>query len=180
MSLNDASKIPWATDCHFLLGFSDIRKHVPESFIKHFFKFIDEADIYLGRYYPVWRYRMHFATWLKRNNILKHFEKHAKETHGKEKHPIHPQLVSYCLEATASLNAKKVFVLMPNREVIRKRYPNFLQQYHHQLNMAGYEAWDLSDQVSDSLSDNHFRTMTHLNKKGHEKLADLLTERLTS
>lgn len=182
MSLDEHSKpkMPWASDCRFLLGFSDIRKYVPRLFVKHFFKMIDEVDIYLGRYYPLWRYRPHFISWLSRSTILRRFGKDENVNYGKVKKTIDSKLLGYCLETTTSLKAKKVFVLMPQRSMVNKRFPKFIQQYQRQLDATGYEVWDLSHQISDNLSDNHFRTLSHLNKKGHAKLADLLTERLTS
>lgn len=194
MVLNKASKpqIPWASDCHFLLGFSDVLRYVPKPFIDHFYKGIDPSDLYLGRIFPLWRYRTLPMAWLMQFKIFRPFEKYGavdrwglfKEVrqNRNKASSIAPvgkidfQLLNVYLQATRSLKAKKIFASMPLKSLARNRYTRFTEQYRDDFKASGFEAWDLSDQISDD----SFVTFSHMNERGHKEIAKLLAERLTS
>lgn len=181
----------WASDAHFLLAFHDVRRYIPEPFIRRFTSCATRAEAWIGRFFRLWRYRDLPASWVSfhgwfslpenrlRAGRWTWFFRNSETRRGRRLPPaggLDLASLDFFLEALSGTRFRKVFVLMPVHSAARGRYPDFAGEVRSRFDEAGGELWDLSSTVSDG----HFLSVSHMNEQGHIRMAHLLEERLTS
>jgi hypothetical protein len=154
----DGSRQHWGSDCYQLIGFSDIRKNIPQSFLDHFFRPIDYFDIYLARIFQLWRYKEVVVSKLMSLENLRPFEKNSQDenwffdsplskeeytyylnqtienTGGKskilKKRNISGKLMDYFFETARQLSGKKIYVSMPLHSSLSKNNTSVINEFN--------------------------------------------------
>ena len=200
----DGSRKIWASDSYQLIGFSNIRKYLPQQFLSHFFRPIDYLYIYFERFSKPLMYKELLISKLMKVEWLRPFEKY-------------PDAENWFFKAA------------PSREKYREEYANFLKSEISNdkqrkkvigENEVSQELIDYFFNVSDKLTgkkiyismpihsvksnkdillrdefsgkfeaegfvvkdfsqkipDNHFITLTHFDESGHSIMAMLLSD----
>jgi len=188
----------FVTDSYYLLGYSSIRNALPSGFLSHFFRPIDYVDITLARIFVPWRYREIFSSALMRAEEFRPFDKTGKSKKwfvpppdsrekyrqrkqrgmAKARKTIHPistdrmsdELLNFFLDTTRDMTAERYFIFMPLHSSIRKKNILLGQELAARSAAKGFQVVDLSG----SIPDKQFLTLTHLTKAGHATMAGLL------
>ena len=201
MKLNqqNGSRKNWASDCYQLLGFSKVRKSIPQFFLSHFFRPIDHFDILLARCFKLWRYKEVIAEKLMEWKNIRAFEKHPqaekwffRPSPPKERlvsilkraiaraetsnfslasENISWELVEYFLSTSRNASSKKIYVSMPHHSSLKRATPGLSREFNAKFESEGFIVKDFSERIPDD----HYLTLTHLNQSGHAAMADLLS-----
>jgi hypothetical protein len=167
------------TDVRRLIGFEDVRRHLPDAFRSHYLRIHDHLDAGIARIAPLWSYR-DIAQEVFQIGPLRPFAgEDSQRVWSAPPHrpgripelpvrPLSPELIGETVTALASLPGRRLFVQAPVHSGSR-RYHGFAKA-RRRFEAAGVEAFDLSARIPDE----DFLTAAHLDEEGHARLADLL------
>jgi len=172
-----------ASDLYYLLGYRDIRRHLPRDFTSRFYELGDWLDIALGRCWPGWRARTLPAHILTRWEVLKPFAKNDQEPvwFGPRQHrrlvrePMPPALPETRMLdtflATATASAPRVtWINTP----VHSRWREEPDPGIASIEAACRSHGAIFHDAQAVLPDDAFFTATHLEAAGHRLMAAYL------
>jgi len=174
------------SDLRFALADASIVERLPARFRDRFVHANDRVDAWLAGTIPLWRYRDLPRSWLLTAfPLLAAFEKDRGQDrwyfdHGEAERriepwkpwPASPALRDVVVDALAAHDGRAIVVRMPVHSTLQGHHPAWLPRLARRATRLGVESVDLRH----ALPDDVFQTASHLDARGHARLAAMLAE----
>jgi hypothetical protein len=173
------------TDVRRLIGFEDVRRHLPDSFRSHYLRLHDHLDAGIARIVPLWSYRDVAQDVFQTGPLRPFAGKDRQRVWSAPPHrpgripelpvrPLSPELIGETVDALASLPGRRLFVQAPVHS--RSRQYRGFAKARRRFEAAGVETFDLSARIPDE----DFLSAVHMDAEGHARITDLLLSILAS